>query len=91
MPRIPIVDHVSTISTSAAGSTIIRSGGIRPSSTMQWARNHWACRHPLANDHRPLTRNPPSTGVAMPVGLNVPALITSGPEAYTASNDAAGR
>jgi hypothetical protein len=36
------VDQVSRISTSPAGSTIIRSGGILPSSTMQWAISHCA-------------------------------------------------
>ena len=76
--------------TSLAGSTIIRSGGMLPSSTMQWATNQSACSHPLANAHRPLARKPPSTTVAAPVGLNVPATTTSGPSAYTLSNVAGG-
>ncbi len=63
----------------------MRIGGWRPSSTMQWAMNQWQCWQPLANDHWPVTRNPPSTGVATPVGLTVPARMTSGPAAYRAS------
>jgi hypothetical protein len=43
---------------------------------LQWAMNQWQCWQPLANAHRPLTRNPPSTGVATPVGLNAPATTT---------------
>ena len=76
--------------TSLAGSTIIRSGGMLPSSTMQWARNQSACWHPLANAQRPLARKPPSTTVAAPVGLNVPAPTTSGPSAYIISSVAGG-
>jgi hypothetical protein len=81
---------VSTMSTSVAGTTIIRNGGTLPSSTMQWATNQSACSHPLANAHRPLVRKPPSTIVATPVGLNVPATTTSGPSAYTPPKDAVG-
>ncbi len=68
----------------------MRIGGMRPSSTKQWATNQSACWQPLANDHRPLARNPPSTGVATPVGLNAPATTTSGPPAYTSANAGAG-
>jgi hypothetical protein len=85
VPHRPDTDQVSLISTSPGGSTIIRIGGWRPSSTMQWAMNQWLCWQPLANDHCPLTRNPPSVGVARPVGLTVPARMTSGPSAYRAS------
>lgn len=81
VPRMPDTDQVSVISTSSRGNTIIRTGGSRPSSTTQCARNQWQWSQPLANDHRPVTRNPPSAGVAVPVGLKAPPRMTSGPSA----------
>ena len=81
VPHSPDTVQVSTMSTSLARSTIIRSGGMLPSSTMQWAMNQSACSHPLANAQRPLAWKPSSTAVAVPVGLNVPAPTTSGPSA----------
>ena len=58
VPHRPDTDQVSLISTSAAGSTIMRIGGWRPSSTMQWAMNQWAVlaaagERPLAGDPEP--------------------------------------
>jgi hypothetical protein len=46
---------------------------------MQLANNQWQSSHPLANAHRPLTRYPPSTGMAVPAGLKTPPMMTSGP------------
>ena len=56
VPHSPDTDQVSLISTSLGGSTIMRTGGSRPSSTTQWPTNQWACWQPLANAHRPVTR-----------------------------------
>jgi hypothetical protein len=38
-----------------------------------------ACWQPLANGQRPLTRQPPAAGSAVPMGGTDPAMITSGP------------
>ena len=39
---------------------------------------HCACRHPDAHGHRPVTRQPPSTGMASPCGASEPATHASG-------------
>lgn len=56
VPHSPDTDQVSSISMSLEESSIMRTGGSRPSSTMQWPANQSACWQPLANAHRPVTR-----------------------------------
>jgi hypothetical protein len=44
---------------------------------------HCACRQPEAHGQRPVTRQPPSTGVAEPFGASEPATQVSGPSPQT--------
>ena len=53
---------------------------ISPRSFFMWMPHapHCACSDPEAQGHRPLTRQPPSTGTAVPFGASDPATHASG-------------
>ena len=78
VPHRPDTDQVSLISTSLGAQQHHPHG--RHAAVVHHAVGDEpvACWQPLANDHCPVTRNPPSTTVATPVGLKVPASTTSG-------------
>ena len=81
--RSPITCQVSWIVNASAGASTSTSGIPLGSShaavsTTQPPISQSACRQPLANGQRPLTRKPPGSGVARPLGANTPATIVPG-------------
>ena len=72
--RRPITCQVSWIVNASAGASISRM----PPSTTQPPISQSACSQPLANGQRPLTRYPPGSGVARPLGAKTPATIVAG-------------
>src|SRR5262245_10815934 len=80
VPFMPTMNHVSSIVSWLMGINERPKLATSPSSLFMWMPQapHWACNDPDAQGHRPLTRHPPSTGVATPLGASDPAAHASG-------------
>src|SRR5262245_47219195 len=85
VPFMPTMNHVSSIVTSLMGMRDRPKLAISPRSFFMWMPHapHCACSDPDAHGHRPVTRHPPSTGTAMPLGASEPAAHASGFEPQT--------
>ena len=77
---MPAMNHVSSIVSWLIGISDRPKLAISPRSFFMWMPHapHCACSDPDAHGHRPVTRHPPSTGVATPFGASEPAAHASG-------------
>ena len=85
--------QLSWISTSDVRIVALIWGGYPGSSviTRAPADIHSECLIPLAKDHRPVSRKPPSTGTAFPNGAKTPAVLGGRPPAKISSMASSGR
>lgn len=87
VPRRPLVSQVSMMRISDTWNSMQRTSGAPLGKTSPLTSvppmHQVECWQPLANAQRPLARNPPATGTALPSGAATPHEVTSsGP--YTA-------
>ena len=80
VPFMPAMNQVSSIVSSPIGISERPRFAISPRSSFMWMPHaaHCACIEPDAQGHRPVTRQPPSTGTAVPFGASDPATHASG-------------
>ncbi len=87
--RMPEVNHTSSTSTSARGTTrnqVVNTGSAWTACTM--TQSAWAM--PVAHSHRPVNRKPPASAVIEPVGANGAGASAIGPSAKISARAPAG-